>query len=193
MGILRGASACSEVMKSMRPLMPPPWAIACMRRPNSRAMKKPERTLVLTMASQVASETVSGVSTSRRAGEAECTNKVTGRLSGGSAVREPSVVARSTVTASASPPAATISATIVALRAGSTSAQRTAAPSRANASAMARPMLEAEPVTSACSPLKRPSGVMANLERSWDAAPYTTVQVLRGRMAEETAEGCRPM
>jgi hypothetical protein len=50
----------------------PPLAIACMRRPSSRAMKKPERTLVLTMPSQVASETV-GMSASRRAGEAECT------------------------------------------------------------------------------------------------------------------------
>jgi hypothetical protein len=158
--MLRGVSACSEVMKSMRPLMPPPLAIACMRFPSSRAMKKPERTLVLTMPSQVASETASGVSTSRRGGEAECTNSVMGLASGGSAARQPSVVARSAVTACADPPDLTISAATVSLRAGSTSTQRTVAPSRASASAIARPMLEAEPVTSACSPLKRPMGVM---------------------------------
>ena len=45
------------------------------------------------------------------------------------------------------------------------STQRTAAPSRASASAIARPMLEAEPVTSARSPLKRPMGVMTFASR----------------------------
>ena len=128
-------------------------------------MKNPERTLVLTMPSQVASETASAVSVSRRAGEAECTNRWIGWPTAGSAARQPSVVERSAITDSAVPPALAISSTTAALRAASMSTQRTAAPSRASASAMARPMLEAEPVTSARSPLKRPMGVMISSSR----------------------------
>ena len=119
--MLRGVSACSEVMKSMRPLVPPFF----MRRPSSRAMKNPERTLVLTIPSHVASETVSAVSVSRRAGEAECTSRWIGWPMAGSAVRQPSVVERSTITDSAAPPALTISSTTAALRAASMSTQRT--------------------------------------------------------------------
>ena len=83
----------------------------------------------------------------------------------GSTACQPSVVERSTVTASARPPALTISSATAPLRTGSTSTQRTLAPSRASASAMARPMLEAEPVTRAVSPLNRPIGVMGHLVR----------------------------
>jgi hypothetical protein len=150
--MLRGVSACSEVMNNMRPLMP-----ACrMRRPSSRAMRKPDRTLVLTIASQVASDTVSGPSASRRGGEAEWTNMASGWSWGGSAARHPSVVERSTVTASADPPAVVISCATSRLRSASMSTSRTAAPSRARATAMARPMLEAEPVTRAASPRNNP-------------------------------------
>ena len=117
------------------------------------------------MASQVSSETDSGPSASRRGGEAECTSIEGMAPVVGSTAFHPSVVERSTVTASARPPALTISSATAPLRAGSTSTQRTLAPSAASASAMARPMLEAEPVTMAVSPLNRPIGVMGYLVR----------------------------
>ena len=116
-----------------------------MCRPTSRARKKPERRLMSVMASQVASDTDSGVSTSRRRGLAAWTNReIVPSFSSApsSRLRQPSRLDRSA--ARKSMPSSAGGATM--------SLPSTVAPSAFKALAMPRPMPPAQPVTRARSP-----------------------------------------
>ena len=84
-----------------------------MASPISRARKNPERTLTLTMPSQVSSETVSGLSVSLRGGEAECTNMSSRRLpTFASKSRQPSLPDRSVTMVSAVAPSAAMASRV---------------------------------------------------------------------------------